>query len=519
MGEVTVGDIKAEFEQRVKAGEFIGVAQAPGAAGRAFTTPEMIELERDIVDMMRAGQHAQSAFRDVTRDRPGEGAPGSDRTPARRGLADPGEPRPDRRRWKGSRVPGKRRPSRPSVTRPSATATRSKGSRRPRARRRSWARPASRRRRCSGIWRAPRVCRPARSGSTCSTNRVWRARSRCTNSFTAWRPTDRVLLVGDVRQHQAVDAGRPYQQLQEAGMETARLDDIVRQKDPALKAVVEQLSRGEVGPAIQALNAQGRVHEIADREDRLAAIAREYLKQPDGTLVVSPDNQSRTEINQVIHRAMQRRGQVDRAEHRVRVLVARQDITGADRQWAERYDRGDVVRYTKGSKALGLEAGEYARVEHVNAQAESRHGPPRRRRARHLRPAPATRRHAVSRSHAGVREGRPRAVHGAGPGAPHRQSRARHDRADRRDVAICRSASMRAGRSRSRSRIIPISTTATRSRATAARGRRPTACSCTSTRTGPASSSSIGAWPTSPCLVVGTTRRSTPTTPPISRRP
>jgi ATP-dependent exoDNAse (exonuclease V) alpha subunit len=49
------------------------------------------------------------------------------------------------------------------------------------------------------------------------------------------RTTDRVLLVGDVRQHQAVDAGRPYQQLQEAGMETARLEDIVRPKDPALR--------------------------------------------------------------------------------------------------------------------------------------------------------------------------------------------------------------------------------------------------------------------------------------------
>jgi ATP-dependent exoDNAse (exonuclease V) alpha subunit len=34
-------------------------------------------------------------------------------------------------------------------------------------------------------------------------------------------PEDRVLLVGDVRQHEAVDAGRPYQQLQEAGLHTA----------------------------------------------------------------------------------------------------------------------------------------------------------------------------------------------------------------------------------------------------------------------------------------------------------
>ena len=105
------------------------------------------------------------------------------------------------------------------------------------------------------------------------------------------RHDDRVLLVGDVRQHQAVDAGRPYQQLQEAGMETARLDAIVRQQDPALKAVVEQLSRGDVRGAIHQLDAQGRVHEIADREERLQAIAREYLRQPEGTLVVSPDNQ------------------------------------------------------------------------------------------------------------------------------------------------------------------------------------------------------------------------------------
>jgi hypothetical protein len=44
------------------------------------------------------------------------------------------------------------------------------------------------------------------------------------------------------------------------------------------------------------------VHEIADRDERLKEIAREYAKQPEGMLVVSPDNQSRMEINQTIHR-------------------------------------------------------------------------------------------------------------------------------------------------------------------------------------------------------------------------
>jgi hypothetical protein len=65
---------------------------------------------------------------------------------------------------------------------------------------------------------------------------------------------------------------------------------------------------------------------------------------------------------------MQREGHVDRQEHSVSVLVPRQEVTGADRQWAERYDVGDVVRYSRGSKAIGIEAGDYGRVERVDAK-------------------------------------------------------------------------------------------------------------------------------------------------------
>ncbi len=118
--------------------------------------------------------------------------------------------------------------------------------------------------------------------------------------------------------------------------------------------------------AIERLDTQGRVHEIPDRDERLKEIANEYATKPEGTLVVSPDNQSRREINEAIHRTMQSEGQVEMQEHKQRVLVARQEITGADRQWAAQYEPGDVVRYTRGSKTHGIEAGEYARVERAN---------------------------------------------------------------------------------------------------------------------------------------------------------
>ncbi len=181
-------------------------------------------------------------------------------------------------------------------------------------------------------------------------------------------PNDRVLLVGDRRQHEAVEAGRPFAQLQDAGMKTVKLEGIVRQKNPELKQVVEQLARGEVREAIQGLERQGRVHEITGREDRIASIATEYARSPENTLVISPDNHSRVEINLAIRAEMQERGLVNRDEHRIQALVPRQDLTGPERTWAARYEFNDVLRFARASKETGIERGEYARVKSTDAE-------------------------------------------------------------------------------------------------------------------------------------------------------
>jgi ATP-dependent exoDNAse (exonuclease V) alpha subunit len=122
-----------------------------------------------------------------------------------------------------------------------------------------------------------------------------------------------------------------------------------------------------VGEAIAGLERQGRIHEVPGHEDRIAAIAKEYAKSPDNTLVVSPDNRSRAEINQAIHAELQAKGVVGREEHSAQVLVPRQDLTGADRIWAARYNPGDVLRYSRGSKETSIGKGEYARVKSVDA--------------------------------------------------------------------------------------------------------------------------------------------------------
>jgi len=172
--------------------------------------------------------------------------------------------------------------------------------------------------------------------------------------------------VGDIRQHQAVEAGKPFEQMQVAGMRTARLDEVIRQKDPALRNAVELLAQNRVIEAVGGLAGQGRIREISDSQKRLEAVTESYLGHPEGTLVVAPDNDSRLQINRLIHQGLRNAGQLASEDHRMTVLTNRQELTGADRQWAARYEIGDVVRYTRGSKELGLREREYAAVSGID---------------------------------------------------------------------------------------------------------------------------------------------------------
>ena len=145
-------------------------------------------------------------------------------------------------------------------------------------------------------------------------------------------------------------------------MKTAQLDQIVRQKDAALLKAVEHLSKNETTVGVALLSQQGRITEIVDPQERIAAIAKNYAARPENTLIVSPDNASRRAINQAVRQELQALGVVDPNDHPMRVLTPRNDMTGADREWAARYQPGDVLHYVRGSKEHGIERGSYAQV-------------------------------------------------------------------------------------------------------------------------------------------------------------
>jgi len=185
------------------------------------------------------------------------------------------------------------------------------------------------------------------------------------------KPQDRVLVIGDTSQHQAVEAGRPFEQMQQAGMRTSQLGQIMRQKDPELRRAVELLAANDTGNGIALLAEQGRVTEIAEASERIAAIARDYAAHPESTLIVSPDNKSRRQINEAVRAELRRNGTLGTDIHELHVLDHRSDMTGADRTWAARYSVGDVLHYHTGSTTEGIERNSFARVREVDARANT----------------------------------------------------------------------------------------------------------------------------------------------------
>lgn len=365
MGEMTYPEVRASFEARVASGEFHQVENSAHEAGRRFTTAATIKAENEIVEKVREGQNRASQIMSIDAAIPltesrhqfnaaqkrvvEEVLTSRDRVQGLQGRAGSGKTSVLESIRKGAEQTG-------YIVEGFAPTSR-----------------AAKQLRDAGI-KADTLQYFLAAGGLQATNdpaskhlylideSSLASTQQVRDFLNKIAPQDKVLLIGDTRQHQGVDAGKPFEQLQEAGMRTAQLDQIMRQKDPELLKAVEHLSNNETAVGVELLQQQGRITEIVDPQERVAAIAKEYAAHPENTLIVSPDNASRRAINQAVRQELQELGALNMHDHTVRVLAPRSDMTGADRAWAARYEVGDVLRYQRGSKDIGIEARTYAQV-------------------------------------------------------------------------------------------------------------------------------------------------------------
>lgn len=177
----------------------------------------------------------------------------------------------------------------------------------------------------------------------------------------------KLVLIGDFKQLQAVEAGRMFGKLQELGaLRTVTMSEILRQQSMEYKAVVRDVSAKKIDSAFVRLERQGKLHELTGRQERLAAVTRDFLVgDHKNTLIVTARNTDRNELNTAIRNGLKA---MDRLHGEELIYTVREakNLVPVERHFAQSYQTGDVI-YSQKAGVLGR-AGTEARVFETNTQ-------------------------------------------------------------------------------------------------------------------------------------------------------
>ena len=191
----------------------------------------------------------------------------------------------------------------------------------------------------------------------------------------------RLVLVGDRRELRSVEAGQPFGLLQEAGMPGAVMDEVMRQRDPALKdAVLHMIARDpalaveDLGNGVLEMDADALGESAARLWLDLGAGART------GTEILAPTHRLRAEINAAVRTGLAAEGVLHG-----RVLTTERyvnlHLTRAQKGDPGNYREGDVAIFNHDVYGITVRGGDACRIagiEDERVRLEHPDGRPRR---------------------------------------------------------------------------------------------------------------------------------------------
>jgi conjugative relaxase-like TrwC/TraI family protein len=164
---------------------------------------------------------------------------------------------------------------------------------------------------------------------------------------------NRVIFLGDYRQHQSVDAGDAFRLLEkEGGLAYAKLTQNRRQRDTDYREAVDAIGSGDPERAMEgmkALDKKGWIVEMKDAGKRQDFLVREFLKAKDegaSALIVGTTNREGEAITARLREELKARGRITGEE---RQFPSREATGWTDAQKADsrNYRPGMVVEFHK----------------------------------------------------------------------------------------------------------------------------------------------------------------------------
>jgi Ti-type conjugative transfer relaxase TraA len=171
----------------------------------------------------------------------------------------------------------------------------------------------------------------------------------------------KVVLIGDPRQLQAIEAGAAFRSIHEhhGG---AEIGEVRRQREDWQRDATRDLANGRTGYTLEAYRAHGMVHEAATREqasgDLIDRWDRDRQASPDKSrIILTHTNDEVRALNEAARERMRAAGDLG---NDVRLTVER---------GVRHFASGDRVMFLQNERGLGVKNGTLGTVEQVSAQS------------------------------------------------------------------------------------------------------------------------------------------------------
>ncbi len=199
----------------------------------------------------------------------------------------------------------------------------------------------------------------------------------------------RLVLVGDKRQLGAVDAGKPFDLVQQAGIERANMDVNLRGRDPVLRRAQAAAQEGRIDDALQALAPS----TIEARGDSAIVAAEKWLSlspaERDRTSIYASGRALRSAVNEAVQRGLKANGELGPRSGRLTVH-SRMNVTHEELRYLRTYQPGMVLNFRSRDSTQKLSKGDYnvKTIDHARKQLvlEDRKGRVRKFNPARLRP-------------------------------------------------------------------------------------------------------------------------------------
>jgi conjugative relaxase-like TrwC/TraI family protein len=193
----------------------------------------------------------------------------------------------------------------------------------------------------------------------------------------------KIVFLGDIHQMPAVERGKPFESLVNAGMKTEFLTEITRQKTAETRAVIGAmvgrdnnivkpeniLTTEGMKKAFSILEEQKKIVVNPDNALLREKIAQDFLsKTPEernNTIIVTPFNRDREAITDLIRTGLKATGEINQNELKTAVLLPKA-LSKAQMRHAQYFKIGDNLRIGKDYESIGVKKGDYFEVKAID---------------------------------------------------------------------------------------------------------------------------------------------------------